>query len=133
MKAATLTSKADYIGITGSVLCVIHCLATPVLLLTVNFAHESLKVGYLSLDYVFILVNIFAVYHATKHSHSAAIRRALWGFLGLFTACLLLEDVSELFEYAGYAASLGLVVTHLINIRTHHHDHEHCESEALEA
>lgn len=133
MKATALTSKADYIGITGSVLCILHCLATPVLLLTVNFTHESLKVGYLSLDYVFILVNIFAVYHATKHSHSAGIRRALWGFLSLFTLCLLLEDVSETFEYAGYAASLGLVVTHLINIRTHHHDHEHCEPEAVEA
>lgn len=133
MKATTLTSKADYIGITGSVLCIIHCLATPVLLLTVNFAHEGLKVGYLSLDYVFILVNIFAVYHATKHAHSVTIKRALWGFLAFFTACLLLEDVSEAFEYAGYAASLGLVITHLVNIRTHHHDHEQCEADPVEA
>jgi hypothetical protein len=128
MKPSTLTSKADYIGITGSVLCILHCLATPVLLMTVNFAHESLKVGYLSLDYVFILVNVFAVYHASKHAHAAGIRRALWGFLGLFTACLLLEDYSERFEYIGYAASLGLVVTHLVNLRTHHHDHEDCEA-----
>ncbi len=131
MKSTTLTSKADYIGITGSLLCIIHCLATPILLLTVNFAHESLKVGYLSLDYVFIVVNIFAVYHATKHAHSVVIKRALWSFLVLFTACLLLEEVSETFEYIGYAASLGLVVTHLINIRTHHHNHEECvEAEA---
>ncbi len=119
MKIPTLTSKADYIGITGSTLCIIHCVLTPFLLLTVNFGSEGLKLGYLSLDYVFILVNIFAVYHATRHTHSLLIKRALWIFLSLFTACLLLEDVSERFEYLGYAASLGLVATHLVNIRQH--------------
>ena len=34
MKTDILSRKADYIGITGSVLCIIHCLITPVLLLT---------------------------------------------------------------------------------------------------
>ena len=108
----------------------IHCLITPVLLMTsALLADDALRIGYLSLDYVFIGVNIVAVYFATRHAASPAIKRSLWGFLSLFTIAILLEDVSDAFEYLGYAASLGLVVTHFFNLRlgraNHSHSHSH--------
>lgn len=118
-----LHHRADYIGITGSVLCIIHCIATPVLLLTTTLlTHKSLRLGFLSLDYVFIGVNVVAVWSASRHT-SRRLSIALWSFLTLFAAGLLLEDLHEDFEYLAYAASLGLVITHLANIRycrTHH-------------
>ena len=126
MKTDILSRKADYIGITGSVLCIIHCLITPILLLTSSvFQNSTLRVGYLSLDYVFIGVNIVAVYFATRHYAAPAIKRGLWGFLALFTVALLLEDVAPFFEYLAYAASAGLVITHLINIKQHKLSHTH--------
>ncbi|WP_461098536.1 MerC domain-containing protein [Spirosoma luteolum] len=126
MKTDILTRKADYIGITGSILCLIHCLVTPVLLLSSRLLqNEPLRVGYLSLDYVFIAVNIVAVYFATRHYASALVRRALWSFLTLFAISILLEDTAPLFEYLGYVASAGLVFTHLINIRQHRLEHSH--------
>ncbi|WP_077923969.1 MerC domain-containing protein [Spirosoma sp. 209] len=126
MKTDLLSSKADYIGITGSVLCIIHCLVTPVLLMTTAvFQDEQLRVGYLSLDYVFIGVNIMAVFFATRHHVQPATKRALWGFLLLFATGIMLEDVNEFFEYVGYAASAGLVISHLINIRQHRLNHAH--------
>jgi hypothetical protein len=119
-----LRRKADYIGITGSVLCIIHCLITPLLLMTSTLLTDhTLRIGYLSLDYVFIGVNAVAVYFATRHHTSPLIKRALWSFLLLFAIAIILEDVSDLFEYAGYAASLGLVITHLVNIRQHQQHH----------
>ncbi|RYC71761.1 MerC domain-containing protein [Spirosoma sordidisoli] len=126
MKTDLLSSKADYIGITGSVLCIIHCLVTPVLLMTTAvFQDEQLRVGYLSLDYVFIGVNIMAVFFATRHHVQPTTKRALWGFLLLFATGIMLEDVNEFFEYVGYAASAGLVISHLINIRQHRLNHAH--------
>lgn len=108
--------KADYVGITGSVLCLIHCLITPVLLVTSTLMKDEIvRTSYLSLDYVFITVNIVAVYFATRHAPSL-VRTLLWGFLSLFAVCIVLEDVSEVFEYAAYIASLGLVGSHLYNI-----------------
>lgn len=125
MKTDLLSSKADYIGITGSVLCIIHCLITPVLLMTTGLLQDHhLRFGFLSLDYIFIAVNIMAVYFATRHYAQPVIKRALWGFLALFAVGIMLEDVNEAFEYLGYAASAGLVVTHLINIRQHR-QHQH--------
>ncbi len=124
MKTDLLSRKADYIGITGSVLCIIHCVVTPLLLMTTSLLHdEHLRVGFLSLDYLFIGVNIVAVYFATRQALSLLVRRALWGFLTLFTVALLLEDVSEIFQLMGYVASAGLVMTHLINIRQHRLQH----------
>lgn len=116
MKSSLTSHKADYIGITGSVLCLIHCLITPVLLVTSTLMKDDLlRTSYLSLDYVFIAVNIVAVYSATRHAPTQ-VRTSLWGFLALFALCIVLEDVSEVFEYAAYVASLGLVGSHLYNI-----------------
>ncbi|MFD2570054.1 MerC domain-containing protein [Spirosoma soli] len=126
MKTDLLSRKADYIGITGSVLCIIHCLVTPVLLMTTTVLQdEKLRFGYLSLDYVFIIVNILAVYSATRHYASPIVKKSLWGFLALFTAALLLEEASPVFEYLAYIASAGLVMTHLVNIRQHRLNHAH--------
>ena len=126
MKTDNLSRKADYIGITGSVLCIIHCLITPVLLLTTSLLQDSaLRVGYLSLDYVFIGVNIIAVYFATRHYAPVHIRVGLWGFLFLFATALLLEETAPVFQYIAYAASAGLVITHLLNIRQHRLSHAH--------
>jgi hypothetical protein len=126
MKAEVANRKADYVGITGSILCIIHCLVTPVLLMTSSLVADSaLRIGYLSLDYVFIGVNIVAVYFATRHFTLPLIRTGLWFFLASFSMSMLLEDVSPTFEYLGYASSLGLVAMHLLNIRYHRLYHQH--------
>lgn len=118
MKLKLLSTKADYIGITGSVLCILHCLASPFLLMTSALvANDTVRVGYLGLDYLFIGINIAAVYHATRHNTPALLKKALWFFLGLFSVSLLFEEIDPIFEYIAYAASAGLVFTHLLNIR----------------
>ena len=121
MKLDLFDKKADYIGIMGSVLCIIHCMAAPVMVMTAGFLRNdtTLRTGFLGLDYVFIAINIAAVYFATRHHTSTAIRAALWGFLSLFAVSLLLETASPLFDYTAYFASAGLVITHLINLRQH--------------
>jgi hypothetical protein len=126
----SMRQKADFLGISGSILCIVHCLVTPFLVMAGTFSGaEAIKMGFLSLDYAFILVNIFAVYHATKHHSTLRIRASLWGFLVLFTCAILLEEQHQVFEYLGYAASIGLVVSHIVNLRycqqclKHEHPH----------
>ncbi|GAB3563862.1 hypothetical protein GCM10027578_08310 [Spirosoma luteolum] len=125
MKLLFPARYADYVGITGSVLCLIHCLITPILVLTSTLLnHDTLRVGLVSLDYVFIGVNILAVWSASRHT-SPAIGWALWAFLALFSAALLAESYHPLFAYLAYAASLGLVIAHLANIRYCRSHHRH--------
>lgn len=126
MKTDDLSRKADYIGITGSVLCIIHCLVTPVLLVSSSLLQNSpLRAGYLSLDYIFIGINAVAVYFATRHVVSVSLKRSLWGFLAVFSIALVLEHTIPFFTYVAYAASAGLVISHLVNIRQHRLTHAH--------
>jgi len=118
MKTVLSHNRADVMGITGSVLCIIHCVATPVLVVTATWLQEgALRTAFEGMDYVFIGVNAIAVYLAARHSHQPFIRWLLWGFLSLFTVGLLLEDTDERFAYLAYAASVGLVLSHLANIQ----------------
>ena len=124
MKLNLFDKKADYIGITGSVLCMIHCITAPILVVASGLFHDdTLRTGFLGLDYVFIAINIAAVYFATRHHTSLTIRTALWSFLALFAVALLLEDTSTVFNYAAYVASAGLVITHLVNLWQHRLQH----------
>ncbi len=126
MKTDDLSRKADYIGITGSILCILHCLITPVLLVSSSLLQDSpLRAGYLSLDYIFIGINTIAVYFATRHVVSVPVKRSLWGFLTLFSIALVLEHDMPVFAYVAYAASAGLVISHLVNIRQHRLTHAH--------
>lgn len=123
-RMATSYSKADYVGITGSVLCIIHCLVTPILLISSTLLSDhTVRIGFLSLDYVFIGINVVAVYFATRRATERYIKIGLWGSLALFATALVLEDVHESFEYLAFAASAGLIGMHIQNLRTHKHDH----------
>jgi MerC mercury resistance protein len=125
-KNGFITNRADYVGITGSFLCLIHCIATPFLLMSSAWLKQSeaFRESFHSLDYVFIGINIVAVYFATRNHHSTGlIAKSLWFFLGVFTVAILFEDHGTFFEYLGYFASLGLITTHFLNIR-------HCRTHA---
>ena len=117
MKNTQSHGKADYIGIAGSVLCIVHCLLVPALALGSSFSHNHhSNAGLLSLDYFFILINAIAVYYATRDHKSLPLRILLWGALSLFSVSLIFENQNGIFTLLGYAGSGLLIVGHLLNI-----------------
>lgn len=116
MKAVHSHGKADYIGILGSVLCIIHCLLVPALAFGSSVATHHTHVGLLSLDYLFIIVNGVAVYYATREHRSLPIRLLLWSALMLFSVSLIFENKHAAFSWLGYAGSGLLIIGHLINL-----------------
>jgi len=117
MKATHSHGKADYFGILGSVLCIIHCLIMPALAFSSTFLQKfHTHEGLLSLDYLFIIVNGIAVYYATRDHKSLPVRILLWGALSLFSVSLILESYNPVFIWLSYAGSALLIIGHLINI-----------------
>lgn len=110
----------DYLGIAGSGMCLIHCLAMPILFFVQNsFAKDLLKgldLENIYLDYLFVLLCFFAVFSVTKHSDSWKINASFWLFFTLFSISVLFEEDFEHLDFLGYGASLGLIITHIINI-----------------
>ncbi|MCF2491156.1 MerC domain-containing protein [Dyadobacter sp. CY347] len=116
MKAEHSHSKADYIGILGSVLCIVHCLLMPALAFGTTMTAHHDHAGLISLDYLFILINGVAVYFATKNHKSVAVRTILWGSLALFSVSLIFEAAHPVFTWLGYIGSGLLIIGHLINL-----------------
>ena len=115
MKLKLFSNKADIIGISSAVLCLIHCLLTPFLVL---FFHEyqHTHAHWLRLDYLFLLVGLFAVYHAVKHGVSPKIKAALWSSLGVLSVAIVLHEHIHWMTYVAYTASFALISTHLVNL-----------------
>jgi hypothetical protein len=116
MKATHSHSKADYIGILGSVLCIIHCIFVPALAFGTTMAHDHMHAGPISLDYIFIIVNGAAVYFATKEHKSLPLNILLWGALVIFAVSLIFEASHPVFRILGYVGSCLLILGHLINL-----------------
>jgi hypothetical protein len=117
MKNTHVHGKADYFGIAGSILCIVHCLLVPALALGSTFAHDhSARAGLLSLDYFFILINGIAVFYATREHKSLPLRILLWGALSIFSVSLILESRGAAFTVLGYVGSGLLIAGHLVNI-----------------
>ena len=119
------TPGADKVGIASAIVCAVHCMVVPLLFLftyslrqaDVHHSHHTLLPGWWeSLDYVFLAIGFYAVYHASRHAASRGVKRALW----LFWLCLATSVIfQEQLHWLSYIASIGLIVTHFVNIRLH--------------
>jgi len=117
MKISNSHNKADYIGILGSLLCIVHCIAMPVLALGSTFGHDHhMHIGFISLDYLFILINAAAVYFATRDHKSVFVRTLLWSALLIFAVSLIFEERNIVFQWLGYFGSALLITGHLVNL-----------------
>ncbi len=125
IKTEKLKIKADHIGIASSILCLIHCLALPVIasvyFITDNF-HDSDHTHHhhsgFNWDYVFAALAIIAatiVIRKTPH-------RWIKTFLGigalLFALGVLLHESGSLY-YLMHTGSIILIITHTVNLIMH--------------
>lgn len=109
--------KADYIGITGSILCLVHCLVTPALAVGSSLATDHhMEGGFFNLDYIFIVINGIAVYYATRDHKLAVLRVFMWCSFLLFSVSLLLETHTPSASIMGYVGSGLLIAGHAYNL-----------------
>ncbi|WP_299106773.1 MerC domain-containing protein [uncultured Tenacibaculum sp.] len=114
-------TKPDVFGAFASTLCLLHCIATPLL-----FIAQSCSIGgckstpgwWQSIDYLFIGVSFFAIYRTTQTTTSVFIKPLLWG--NWIALCLIV--INEKFnqvslpEYAIYIPALALIILHIYNL-----------------
>lgn len=122
MILSILKLKPDNIGALASGLCLIHCLATPLLFLTqachLNGCHDA-PAWWKGIDYFFLIISFFAVYRSVKTTSNKNLAIALWVSWSALCFIILNETFSviALPEYTIYIAALSLVALHLYNLR----------------
>lgn len=115
---------SDILGVAASGLCAIHCALTPLFfaakpVLETTMGHHHHGSGFwASLDYIFLVLSLAAVWFSARHTIHKGIRKVLWGGWVLFAIGLL----SEAFHFHQgiwlmYLGSITLVVAHVYNHR----------------
>ena len=128
MSNSTPTQKrplADYLGISSATICLIHCLATPILLsmgISVHEHHEGHEHGWMLLlahgwDFVFLGFGFLAVFWSSRHTFHLGRKLLLWASFLFLAAAVLMEEHGATFQYLTYIASLALIATHAANIK----------------
>lgn len=115
MRILSRQRGADLLGISSSVLCIVHCLLFPALLVAGNFtAHWH------SVDYMFILVAGVAVFFSARRLVSTFVRIGLWGSWLCFSTAILLHGQYAGALYISLLASLALACFHFVSYREKH-------------
>ena len=113
------TVKSDKAGIASALLCTVHCLIIPVLFLVqYSFADGNstmhLPSWWEQLDYLFLLISFWAVYHSASHTRYKEIRIALW--LSWTVLAIAIIGGTGL-HWLAYPASAGLIAAHFVNLK----------------
>ncbi|GAA4846248.1 MerC domain-containing protein [Algivirga pacifica] len=120
---------ADYIGITGSTICLIHCIGTSGLMLFSSLVpgmhehHQGVHEHHLDfwgmVDVFMLALTALAVVWASKSTHHGGVKLLLWVFLFLFMVATLIKYTAftmQWIEVTAWMASFGLIATHLYNL-----------------
>ncbi|MGB3778981.1 MAG: MerC domain-containing protein [Tunicatimonas sp.] len=118
MRISSWRKNSDLIGIGSSVLCIIHCLLLPVLILAGSLTGDTHRWAWL--DYLFILLATLAVFYSTRRLKSTFLRRGLWLTLVVFSGSIVFHEHHPAALYISVASSLLLVVLHLGSYREKH-------------
>ena len=124
-------SKSDFLGAFASSLCMVHCLATPLIFVMQASTASCSEVGpwwWRMIDYLFLIISIAAIYHSAKRTSLQWMPKALytcWGILAL----LILNEGLHLLPIPHiliYLPAFSLVFLHLYNRKYCRYSTEKC-------
>lgn len=117
----TLTNQqSDNIGAIASTLCLIHCIATPLLFIAQSCSVtccSSSPDWWRSLDFLFLIISFFSVHQSTQNTTKNWIKPALWvSFISLFIVVINERiNLVHMNENILYLPALSLITLHLYN------------------
>lgn len=111
--------KPDIFGAIASTLCVIHCLATPIIFLAHSCSTaNSTPIWWSNIDYIFVAISFFAVYRSSQTTSKNLMKWLLW--INWVTLALLITNVKIqwiiLPEIYMYFTALMLAIIHIYNL-----------------
>ena len=113
--------KPDSIGSIASMLCLLHCIATPFIFIT-QACTMSCCAGaptwWQSLDYLFVIISFFAIFRSTQTSSNKNIKIALWTFWSIFFILIMNKAIQLYYINPNfiYATGITLAILHIYNL-----------------
>ena len=123
--------NSDHIGVTASSLCMLHCFFTPLLFLsqaTTVSLNQNIPFLWQSLNFLFLLISLLAIYHTVKNSSRLSVKVLLVSSWLILTSLIINEffEISSIPELYTYASSTSLAGLHVYNLKYCRCDDEKC-------
>ena len=92
-----LHNNSDTIGVFTSLVCSIHCFATPILFVAQSglLSSNIQPLWWESINYIFIALSFIAVYYSAKNTSENIMKPILW-LCWLFFVSVILNEMIEL-------------------------------------
>jgi len=117
-----IDSKSDLFGAFASGICLIHCLATPLIFVaqacsSTSSSCDSSPLWWSMIDYIFLVISFVAIHYSTKNTSAKWMPTVLYLSWGLLALVLLNERFSfvPIPHAVIYLPAFSLVVLHLYN------------------
>jgi len=116
------TNNSDFFGVLTCSLCLLHCISTPLILISFTSLNTKLSMSYSwwsNFDYVFIFISFFMVYFSSRVTTVKMMKYLLWLSWGILFL-IIINEKTELFqfsEYTTYIAALALSLLHIYNLK----------------
>lgn len=122
----TKSYKADIIGILSSSICLVHCIATPLL---IAFGANYLTNPFFK--YLFLIISFVSIFKATEKISKLKIALLLWVSFSGFLFSTLFQEEYHWLHYTGYFFAILIIVGHILNIKycKQCSNHNHNENE----
>ena len=126
-----LLDRSNGVGVMASSICLVHCMITPVLFFAQSCSAiccNTAPLWWQIVDYLFLVISFFAVYHSSKTTTNKFIGTSLWiSWIAMFFV-IINERIQllQLSEYSLYIPALSLIVLHLINRKYCHCKEDKC-------
>jgi hypothetical protein len=106
----------DAVGISAAVLCLIHCVVFPLLMIIpLGISHNPY------IDLAFLIIGAVVVYRVTKNIASSWLKLLFWSSIILISISVLADLIFETHIPLIYVGAAGLITGHIINFRNHKH------------
>ena len=113
------TKNSDYIGAISGVLCIIHCIITPLLfLINAELATKQTLFTLQFIGYVFLIISFFAVYSSALNTTNNIVKVLFFLFWGSLLFLILNESfgVFHVAETFTFISAFSLSALHIYNL-----------------
>lgn len=106
----------DVLGIFSASLCLIHCVAFPLLLfIPLSVSHNAF------IDLVFLLLGIWSAYKVTRCNVPLFLKYLIWISIILIFLSVLFDLLYHIHTLLVHIGAIGLIIAHIVNYKHHNH------------
>ena len=114
------TKNWDYIGAIAGVLCIIHCIITPLLfLINAELATKQTLFALQIIGYAFLILSFFAVYRSALNTTNNTVKVLFFLFWGFLLFLILNESFGafHIAETFTFISAFSLSALHIYNLK----------------